>query len=219
MAIYQIHLDILDQTKETYENAEKELEDSIQDSKQTILGINPDVYAGMDADQLREQFQNHIEQYLMPTQTMVTLIRKALDTAWIAGKIQKKACHDFVYTVHGNSNAIGVASAGGNLYCDQEAISEVMAKCRETMIQVDDVRIDAKAMDNLLSELQLVKFDYMEYTDEIRKGCNNVDSLEEYSDAVKKYATHMGEIDDNLKQELHISLYNDYTKKTSVINE
>lgn len=201
MATYQIDLDKLVESKETYKSSATELEEYMERSRSAIQAVDREAYDGQDADALRTLFLAYIAGRFNKTKEMAQKVTQKLSTACITGKQCKMRCYNFICAFEGAGRQ-DADSFGGKLYCDQEQI--VLLK-RESMLAMDHgyrLRKSAAKAEQTLSELKIVQVNSGEYVTRINEGCAEVDRLENYSIRMTDYAGLVEEMDDNLQGDL-----------------
>ena len=213
MATYRIDLDLLEETKNTYANAEEIINADIEIAKTVVNSIGNDMYLGEDADTFQNDFTGYINEDMTDALGNVRAIKTILENGLDDGRTCKKLCHDFL-NVLGGSSEKSKEEMVGMLFCEQAVIASMQVACKEAVTYAENIRIGANAIDNILDELRMVSMDSTTYTDSIRNGCDKVDKLENFSSALTTYASTVESMNDYLK----IGLNNCTTFNVSTIS-
>ena len=198
MATYRINLDLLEETKNTYANAEEIINTDIEIAKTVVNSVGNDIYLGEDADTFQNDFTGYINEDMTDALGNVRAIKTILENGLDDGRTCKKLCHDFL-NVLGGSSEKSKEEMVGMLFCEQAVIASMQVACKEAVTYAENIRIGANAIDNILDELRMVSMDSTTYTDSIRNGCDKVDKLENFSSALTTYASAVESMDDYLK--------------------
>ena len=198
MATYRIDLDLLEETKNTYANAEEIINTDIEIAKTVVNSVGNDIYLGEDADTFQNDFTGYINEDMTDTLGNVRAVKTILANGLDDGRTCKKLCHDFL-NVLGGSSEKSKEEMVGMLFCEQAVIASMQVACKEAVTYAENIRIGANAIDNILDELRMVSMDSTTYTNSIRNGCDKVDKLENFSSALTTYASAVESMDDYLK--------------------
>lgn len=202
MQTYQIDLDLLLESEETYQKSGEELEEKIKDSQNVLKSMDEDIYAGEDADQFRLLFSKHFEVYLTKTAEMTHKVVQKLFFAHNTGKYCKKKCYDFIGAFGGGEGTRGTESFGGKLYCDQDMIVMIKGEANVAVAYGENIHNLATKAERLLENLRMVPFNTGIYVSRINACCMKISQLEDYSLRLTEYAELVETMDDNLQKGL-----------------
>ena len=219
MATYQIDLDLLLESKKTYKKAMIELQDNINESKKAILCVNPEVYAGKDADALRELFSEHIEGYFTDTKEMVKKVWNKLTVAYITGQLCKKKCYDLIKCFGKSENEKSMESFGGKLFCNQEIIIALKLWGSAVIEYKNNVTDKVGKAVDILGKLQMVTLSSETYVSRIKAGGELVEQVEDYSLKLTEYASFVETMDDHLQKNMCECLPDDYVMTADGVDE
>lgn len=202
MQTYQIDLDLLLESEETYRKSAEELEEKIDESRNVLGVMDEDTYAGEDADTFRLKFSKHLEVYFVKTAERTKQVVLKLFFAHNTGKYCKKKCYDFIGAFGGGEGTRDTESFGGKLYCDQDMIMMLKDEASEAVDYGENIHNMAKEAKNSLQELKIVPFDSEVYASRIEECCTKINQLEDYSARLTEYAKLVETMDDNLQKGL-----------------
>lgn len=202
MQTYQIDLDLLLDSEETYQKSAEELEEKIDESKNVLDSMDEDTYAGDDADNFRLLFSKHLEVYFLKTAEITRKVVQKLFFAHNTGRYCKKKCYDFIGAFGGGEGTRDSESFGGKLYCDQNMIVMLRGEANVAMAYGENIHNLASTAEELLQQLQIVSFNTGIYVSRINTCYTKINQLEDYSARLTEYAELVETMDDNLQKGL-----------------
>lgn len=128
------------------------------------------------------------------------IYEQSITELYSQGQACKKSCYDFIFSLGGNGSIKSKESFKGVLLCDQERIVKQKEVSMMAMSQGHSIRCKADKAKEILDQLQVVSFDYGEYAERVKAGCDEVDRLKNYSDELTKYAKQVKAMDESMQK-------------------
>lgn len=199
--IYQIDLDKFRYAKKEFRKSAADLDNIKENIEKEIADTCENTYIGADSRFLNISLKCFLNNDYTEMRERIEKIGEILSDGLNEGRTCKDYCQHFISILRGEFPGIieGGENIRGKLFCDMEKIETTSTGCQDV---ADSKELIDKGMDDIdetLSGLRKVSFDYQTQTGNVRNACKQLERLETYSTALSTYAQNVESLDLTLK--------------------